>query len=65
MSFMAKRNTSAGKLSSSMYPPQQFMVSSLIIDDLYEHALRVFRDRDSGGIRMQASVRGGDLKRYI
>ena len=64
MSFMARRNTLEGKLSPSMQSPQQLMVLSLIIDDNYEHALRVFRDRDSGGIRMQASVRSGDLKRY-
>ncbi|KAI4087149.1 MAG: hypothetical protein LQ344_006991 [Seirophora lacunosa] len=34
-----------------------------IIDDNYEHALRVFKDRDSGGIRLQASVLRGELKR--
>ncbi|KAL9002802.1 MAG: hypothetical protein Q9188_004287 [Gyalolechia gomerana] len=37
--------------------------TSQIIDDNFEHALRVFRDRDSGGIRLQASVLGGELKR--
>ncbi|KAL8936999.1 MAG: hypothetical protein Q9211_003903 [Gyalolechia sp. 1 TL-2023] len=35
-----------------------------IIDDNYEHALRVFRDRDSGGIRLQASVLRGEMKRW-
>ncbi|KAL8966945.1 MAG: hypothetical protein Q9197_005697, partial [Variospora fuerteventurae] len=34
-----------------------------IIDDNFEHALRVFKDRDSGGIRLQASVLNGELKR--
>ncbi|KAL8690451.1 MAG: hypothetical protein Q9218_004105 [Villophora microphyllina] len=34
-----------------------------IVDDHYEHALRVFRDRDCGGIRLQASVLTGELKR--
>ncbi|KAL8736964.1 MAG: hypothetical protein Q9181_002160 [Wetmoreana brouardii] len=34
-----------------------------IVDDNYEHALRVFRDRDCGGIRLQASVLSGELKR--
>ncbi|KAL8837596.1 MAG: hypothetical protein Q9170_002473 [Blastenia crenularia] len=34
-----------------------------IIDDNFEHALRVFKDRDSGGIRLQASVLRGELKR--
>ncbi|KAL9028379.1 MAG: hypothetical protein Q9196_003245 [Gyalolechia fulgens] len=37
--------------------------TSKIIDDNYEHALRVFRDRDSGGIRLQASVLRGEMKR--
>lgn len=34
-----------------------------IQDDQYEHALRLFKDRDSGAVRLQASVRRGDLKR--
>ncbi|KAL8716250.1 MAG: hypothetical protein Q9220_000155 [cf. Caloplaca sp. 1 TL-2023] len=34
-----------------------------IIDDNFEHALRVFRDRDCGAIRLQASVLKGELKR--
>ncbi|KAL8959971.1 MAG: hypothetical protein Q9193_003244 [Seirophora villosa] len=34
-----------------------------IIDDNYQHALRVFKDRDSGGIRLQASALRGELKR--
>ncbi|KAL8785318.1 MAG: hypothetical protein Q9195_008687 [Heterodermia aff. obscurata] len=42
---------------------EKVFFGGLIIDDHYEHALRVFRDRDSGCIRMQASVRSGDLKR--
>ena len=36
---------------------------SRIIDDHFEHALRVFRDEDSGGIRLEASVLKGELKR--
>ena len=36
----------------------------IIIDDHYEHALRVYRDKDSGGVRLQASVLGGSLKRW-
>ncbi|KAL8805807.1 MAG: hypothetical protein Q9182_001719 [Xanthomendoza sp. 2 TL-2023] len=36
---------------------------SKIRDDNFEHALRVFRDRDCGGIRLQASVLRGELKR--
>lgn len=29
-----------------------------------EQALRLYKDRDSGGIRMEASVLRGQLKRY-
>ncbi|KAI4277655.1 MAG: hypothetical protein LQ337_001618 [Flavoplaca oasis] len=34
-----------------------------IRDDEFPHALRVFKDRDCGGIRLQASVLRGELKR--
>ncbi|KAL8809780.1 MAG: hypothetical protein Q9200_003116 [Gallowayella weberi] len=34
-----------------------------IRDDNFEHALRVFKDRDCGAIRLQASVLRGELKR--
>lgn len=38
---------------------------SKIVDDHYEHALRLFQDRDSDGIRLQASVYRGELARYF
>ena len=34
-----------------------------VYDDSYEHALRLWKDRSSGGIRLQASVLRGELKR--
>ena len=34
-----------------------------IIDDGYEHALRLFRENDTGVVRLQASVLRGELKR--
>lgn len=37
--------------------------ASKIRDDEFQHALRVYRDRDCGGIRLQASVLRGELKR--
>ncbi|KAL9609051.1 MAG: hypothetical protein Q9167_006149 [Letrouitia subvulpina] len=37
--------------------------AGVIIDDDFEHALRLFKDRDSGAIRLQASVLSGELKR--
>lgn len=38
---------------------------SLIDDDNFTHALRIYRDRISGAIRLQASVHEGDMKRYF
>lgn len=34
-----------------------------IVDDNYEHALRLFREEETGVIRLQASVLGGELER--
>lgn len=34
-----------------------------IQDDTYRHALRIFRDVDSGGVRFEATARRGPLKR--
>ena len=39
-------------------------VHSQIVDDNFKHALRLFKEKDSGGIRLQASVLSGELKRY-
>ena len=36
---------------------------SEIQDDQFIHCLKLLHDRDSGGVRMQASVAKGDLKR--
>lgn len=35
-----------------------------IIDDHYPHALRLFRDKGSGGVRLEASALRGELKKY-
>lgn len=53
----------AGLVRSSSSHLVALNACSKIIDDNFEHALRVFRDRDSGGIRLQASVLRGELKR--
>ncbi|QGA12965.1 hypothetical protein EYB26_000610 [Talaromyces marneffei] len=39
------------------------LFGGLIDDDGFTHALRVYRDRISGAIRLQASVHEGDMKR--
>ncbi|KAI4131417.1 MAG: hypothetical protein LQ347_002997 [Umbilicaria vellea] len=33
-----------------------------IVDDHYHHALRIYKDRESGATRLQASVYNGELK---
>ncbi|KAI9798176.1 MAG: hypothetical protein M1833_004925 [Piccolia ochrophora] len=33
-----------------------------IVDDDFQHALRIFKDKDSRGVRLQASVLSGELK---
>jgi hypothetical protein len=38
-------------------------VYSQIYDDNFLHALRIFRDRITGAVRLQASVHQGELKR--
>ncbi|KAL8779203.1 MAG: hypothetical protein Q9213_007049 [Squamulea squamosa] len=42
---------------------EKSIYAGMIRDDEFAHALRVFRDRDSGGIRLQASVLKGELKK--
>lgn len=34
-----------------------------IVDDHYEHALRLFQEKDTGVVRLQASAQTGALKR--
>jgi hypothetical protein len=38
---------------------------SQIMDDNFLHALRVFRDKNSKAIRLQASVIRGEMKGYV
>ena len=63
MSFMVKKRCSQGELWLLSRSCNLLTLFRLIIDDNYEHVLRVFKDRDSGAIRLQASVRSGELKR--
>jgi hypothetical protein len=46
-------------------PCTKTFVDSLITDDNYRHALRIYRDRISGAVRLQASVHDGEMKRYL
>jgi hypothetical protein len=36
-----------------------------IIDDDFLHAFRIYRDRDSKAVRLQASVLHGEMKRFV
>ncbi|KAI4183291.1 MAG: hypothetical protein LQ346_006374 [Caloplaca aetnensis] len=65
--FLALRSEDSGNPIGSFddheIHGEKSIYAGKIIDDNFEHALRVFRDRDSGGIRLQASVLRGELKR--
>ncbi|MCJ1282504.1 hypothetical protein MMC26_001827 [Xylographa opegraphella] len=37
--------------------------SAIIIDDTFQHALRIFKDINSGGVRLQASALSGPMKK--
>lgn len=36
-----------------------------IVDDDFLHALRIYRDRNSRAVRLQASVLHGEMKRFV
>lgn len=40
-------------------------LTSVITDDGYGHALRVYEDVESGAVRLQASVHEGEMTRYV
>ncbi|KAA6407887.1 MAG: hypothetical protein FRX48_08238 [Lasallia pustulata] len=42
---------------------EELEFSGRILDDHYVHALRIYRDRDSHAIRLEASVHTGELRR--
>ncbi|KAL8916942.1 MAG: hypothetical protein Q9208_008263 [Pyrenodesmia sp. 3 TL-2023] len=64
--FLALRSQDSGNpigyFDDHLIHGEKSIYAGKIIDDNFEHALRVFRDRDSGGIRLQASVRRGELE---
>lgn len=39
------------------------LFAGCIVDDHYQHGLRLFREKDTGVVRLQASAQTGDLKR--
>lgn len=66
MNLKPRKNCLAGESTiSKVSLPGLTIVYSLIDDDNFIHALRVYRDRMSGAIRLQASVHEGDMRRYV
>ena len=63
MSYIRKGNCLRGESKHSELLYQLLIIIRLIVDDYYEHALRLFQERDTGVIRLQASVQSGEFKR--
>ena len=65
--FMALRSQDSGKpirqIDDHELAGEKEIFGGKIVDDNYLHALRVFRDRYSKAVRLQASVLTGELTR--
>ena len=56
----------AGSVSRSQCPADsRLTLYRPIVDDHYEHGLRLFQERQTGVIRLQASVLTGEVKRQV
>ena len=56
----------AGQVSTSQFLADlELTLHRRIVDDHYEHGLRLFQERDTGVIRLQASVQTGEVKRQV
>ena len=51
------------ELHDHLLEGEYLLFSAIIIDDNYEHTLKVLKDEDSGGVRLQALAARGPLKR--
>ncbi|KAJ5135579.1 uncharacterized protein N7515_004857 [Penicillium bovifimosum] len=65
--FLALRSQDAGveftKILDYHLDQEKELFGGKITDDGYKHALRVYRDRVTGAVRLQASVLDGEMKR--
>ncbi|KAL4882855.1 hypothetical protein BJY04DRAFT_186190 [Aspergillus karnatakaensis] len=65
--FLALRSQDSGKPVSQIRDyelhQEEELFGSPIMDDGFQHALRVYRDKVTGAIRLQASVHKGEMKR--
>ncbi|OAX81993.1 hypothetical protein ACJ72_03669, partial [Emergomyces africanus] len=63
--FLALRGQDSGRPISKTPDPfsleEEEIYGGRIFDDNYLHALRIFRDRFSGAIRLQASIHSGEM----
>jgi hypothetical protein len=66
--FLALRSQDAGRPVESIrdyeLDNEEELFGGQILDDNYLHALRIYRDKVSGAVRLQASVHKGEMKRY-
>ncbi|KAL1973893.1 hypothetical protein VTN31DRAFT_5453 [Thermomyces dupontii] len=65
--FLALRSQDAHRPVENLYDyeleDEEELFSGLIVDDDYVHALRIYQDRLSGAVRLQASIHEGEMKR--
>ncbi|KAL5339166.1 hypothetical protein BJX70DRAFT_364560 [Aspergillus crustosus] len=65
--FLALRSQDSGRPVSQIRDyelnQEEELFGSPIMDDGFQHALRVYRDKITGAIRLQASVHKGEMKR--
>ncbi|RDW86556.1 uncharacterized protein DSM5745_03198 [Aspergillus mulundensis] len=65
--FLALRSQDGGRPVSKIRDyeliQEEELFASPIYDDDFEHALRVYRDKVTGAVRLQASVHKGEMKR--
>ncbi|KAL4938194.1 hypothetical protein BDV06DRAFT_60439 [Aspergillus oleicola] len=65
--FLALRSQDSGrpvtKIRDYELHHEEEIFGSPILDDDFLHALRVYRDKETGAIRLQASVHKGEMKR--
>ncbi|KAE8351735.1 hypothetical protein BDV28DRAFT_14638 [Aspergillus coremiiformis] len=65
--FLALRSQDCGRpvdhIRDYELDDEEELFGGPIVDDRFLHALRIYRDRTSGAIRLQASVHKGEMKR--
>ncbi|MCJ1357144.1 MAG: hypothetical protein MMC33_007140 [Icmadophila ericetorum] len=52
-----------GELRDHVIVGEELIYSGVITDDSYQHSLQILKDKDSDGVRLQASVIHGEMKK--